>query len=94
MYDAMFNLPRPDYNISVEIQDIMREVKPWAKCWECHCQVAQNHCYKTAHIESDLTNSQKPTMSVQKRPFQICGMDGGRLPEGHNGTIIFNFQFC
>ena len=88
MYDAMFKLPRPDYNISVEIQDIMREVKPWTKCWECRCQAAQNHCYKTAHIESDLTDSQKQTMSAQKRPFQICGMDGGRLPEGHTGTNL------
>ena len=32
-------------------------------------------------------------MSVQKRPFQICRMGGGKLPDGHTETIL-NFQFC
>jgi len=42
---------------------------------------------RPAHTLTPPSINTHNRMSVQKRPFQICGMSGGRVPEEH--TIVF-----
>jgi len=57
--------------------------------FRCFCSQSERR-FNTQNVRYDghvFLCKMNRTMSVQKWPFQICGMSGGRVPEGH--TIVF-----
>ena len=66
-YCPTFKIPPPQHDETVAIdspelvKEIVCQVAPCSRCWDCRCKSTQNLCYRMVQTESALKESQMQT---------------------------------